>query len=149
MRIDQEQFDKTTGPPETWGETYFSYCAFNALSIEGGSFDGAYIGCAFTGFDLYWGLFNCAVLANTTFEDCRFRGTSFRTCQFVGCHFINCRFELDNLLAECTFDGCTLAECAFKYCVINHNSPSGRPVFSTTRFYGCTQKGCQGLEGRL
>jgi len=149
MRINQQQFDESTGPPEAWDETYFSYCTFEGLSMEGGAFDGAYIGCTFRGLDLYWGLFNCALLAITTFENCTFRGTSFRTCHFVDCRFINCRFELDNLLAECTFDKCSLTECAFEYCLINHRSPSKRPVFTDTRFYGCTQKACRGLEGKI
>ena len=144
--FNEETFDKTSGPPGVWGENVFMFCEFVGLSINGGNFSGAYLGCAFLECEEYWGMFNGAVVSQTAFENCMFRGTSFRGCHFTACTFTNCRFELDNLGGECTIEGCTFTECAFNACVIKHDSLSGRPVFENARFYKCTQKLCQGLE---
>jgi uncharacterized protein YjbI with pentapeptide repeats len=145
--IEEQEFNRASGPPSEWRETIFRFCTFADLAIEGHGLEGALLWCTLRNVDWYWGLFNVAIIIRTTFEGCVFRGSSFRGCQFVECKFDQCRFELDNLEAECTFDYCTIVECTFDRCKFVLGSPSGRSVFTKTRWYGCTQARCKGLEG--
>lgn len=147
MRIDGREFDTRTGAPERWDDVIFSCSAFRGLHLEGPGVDGALIHCALEGVDWYWGLFNAAVVARTSFEGCVFRGCSFRGVDFVECAFTRCRFVLDNLGGACVFDNCRLVECAFDDCEIALEKRPGRaPTFSRSRFYGCRQSRSRGFE---
>jgi uncharacterized protein YjbI with pentapeptide repeats len=97
--------------------------------------------------DWYWGLFNTALLAHTSFTNCIFRGSSFMTCEFVKCQFYGCRFLLDNLGEPCTFDDCVAVDCSFDTCEVVLESPGGRSVFVNSRWYGCRQNDSIGMEG--
>lgn len=101
----------------------YRFCTFEAFEAEGPHIGAAYIGCKFSSVDLYWALFNCAVVVSSTFEGCVFRGASFAGCQFVDCEFIRCRFVPDNVGGACTS--------------------------SDTRWYGCIAKECEGWESLI
>jgi uncharacterized protein YjbI with pentapeptide repeats len=118
MLIEDELYNADRAPPQAggWGDSVIRRSTFDALDLEGLSFDGLMEGCVFTSTEIYWGLFNCALVARTRFEACRFRGTSFRGCTFVDCEFVDCAFELDNLGGDCTIDDCTMAACRFVGC---------------------------------
>jgi uncharacterized protein YjbI with pentapeptide repeats len=148
MLVEETRFTPQTKLP-TWGAAVFRFCEFEDLSIDGNSVDGALLWCQLTNVEWYWGLFNTAVIAQTKFNGCTFRGTSFRSCQFVACEFDRCRFVLDNLASECTFSDCSFVECSFNQCEFVLDSPSGRPVFINTRWYGCTQARCDGLDAQF
>lgn len=62
---------------------FFRYCEFIEASLEGGDFDGVFVGCTFKHIEWYWGLFNGAILIDCEFEDCSFRGTCFAACRLV------------------------------------------------------------------
>jgi hypothetical protein len=49
--------------------------------------------------------------------------------------------------SPCTFRDSIFTECAFSQCDVVHESPSGHAVFANTRWYGCTQIDCTGLQG--
>jgi uncharacterized protein YjbI with pentapeptide repeats len=128
-------------------EAIFLYCQFEGFAIDGRTVDGALINCALDGVDWYWGFFNVALVARTTFKNCVFRGCSFRGVDFVECRLENCRFIRDNLESPCVFDNCRLVECVFEGCVVEADSrPIRAPVFTKTRFYGCARKRCRGME---
>lgn len=98
----------------------FRYCIFQSASLEGGNFGDVFLSCEFRDVELYWGLFNGAVLFNCAFERCKFRGTSFAGCRFVECKFSDCEFLKDNLGAPC-----------------------GAP---NTKLFSCDSERCEGLE---
>lgn len=148
MLIEGKEYDETTGPPAVWNDVIFSCCGLRGLEIEGHGIDGALIYCALERVDWYWGLFNAALVARTTFRDCVFRGCSFRGVDFVDGRFENCRFVTDNLGGACDFDDCRLVECVFEGCDVAPETRPGREsVFTRTRFYGCAQRRSRGLEG--
>jgi uncharacterized protein YjbI with pentapeptide repeats len=147
MLIDSEEMNGAPGPLlEAMDGRIFRYCRFANFSIDGSGIEGALLWCAFEKVDWYWGLFNVATIAHSRFEDCVFRGTSFRGCEFVACSFTACSFELDNLDSACTFDDCSMVECTFERCSFATGRPD-EPIFSNSRWYGCTQTQCVGLDG--
>lgn len=147
MLIKGEEFDATTGPPPSGNDAIFLYSAFRGLEIEGLGVEGALLYCELERVDWYWGLFNAALIAQTRFVDCIFRGCSFRGVDFVECRFERCRFIKDNLGGSCVFDDCRLVECVFENCEIAPDAREGRePVFTRSRFYGCARSGGRGFE---
>lgn len=120
---------------------------FDALDLEGFTFDGVMVGCVFTSTKFYWGLFVCAFVARTRFEACHFPSTSFRGCTFVDCEFVDCRFGLDNLGCDCTIDDCVMAACRFDGCSWTTKSPDCTRDITKTRWLGCTQTACEGFDG--
>jgi fluoroquinolone resistance protein len=148
MQIDCKGFTAITDSPLWEDGTIFTCCTFRDLTIDGASIDGGLIQCGFQRVDWYWGLFNTAIIAHTKFEDCVFRGCSFRGVEFVDCVFERCRFTRDNLDGTCVFDDCRIVECSFERSeFIAREAPGREPLFTRSRFYGCTQKGSKGLEG--
>ncbi|CCD86677.1 protein of unknown function [Bradyrhizobium sp. ORS 285] len=149
MLIEHETFTRETGPPRgrSWDEAVFRWCNFARLEIEGQTIGGALLGCELRGIDWYWGLFNTTLLAHTTFKSCVFRGTSFTQCEVIACRFEDCRFVLDNLQGPCTFNSCMIVETVFDRCEFVVDNPRRAPVFVESRWYGCTQGGCSGLDG--
>jgi uncharacterized protein YjbI with pentapeptide repeats len=133
-------------PPQEWEYANFRFCTFENFSIEGHTVDGALLWSTLRRIDWYDGLFTTATIAHTQFERCVFRGTSFRSTQFIECKFTGCRFTHDNLHGFCVFDDCILAECTFQDCAFEHPPPNRDPLFTRTRFYGCTQSGTTGLD---
>lgn len=101
----------------------YRFCTFESFEAEGPHIGAVYIGCKFSSVDMYWALFNCAVVVSSTFEGCVFRGTSFAGCQFVDCEFIRCQFVSDNVGGVCTS--------------------------SDTHWYGCIAKECEGWESLI
>lgn len=94
----------------------YRFCTFKAFAADGPHIGAAYIGCMFSSIDMYWALFNCAILVSCTFEDCVFRGASFASCQIVDCCFVQCKFVADNVGTGCTSSdshwyGCVATEC--------------------------------------
>jgi uncharacterized protein YjbI with pentapeptide repeats len=148
MLIEHETFGPETGPPRgcSWDGGVFRWCSFAQLDIEGQTISGALLGCELREIDWYWGFFNVALLSHTTFKNCVFRGASFSGCEFVACRFEDCRFVLDNLSAPCTFEDCIVVETVFDRCEFVIENPRRTPVFVNSRWYGCTQRECSGLE---
>ncbi|WP_374335676.1 pentapeptide repeat-containing protein [Leeia sp.] len=89
----------------------FRYCNFKDMELETGPVDASFIGCVFQDLDWYWGLFNCCILVDVSFERCTFRGTNFADCRFLNCTFTNCRFVHDNLDSPCHFEGSQWFDC--------------------------------------
>jgi uncharacterized protein YjbI with pentapeptide repeats len=149
LLIEHQTFNRDTGPPRSpaFEEALFRWCSFSQLEIDGGMIGGVLLGCNFREMDWYWGSFNTALIAHTSFKNCMFRGSTFRGCEFVQCQFDSCRFLLDNLGAPCGFYDCVAVECTFDGCEVILESPSGQPVFVNTRWYGCRQNGSVGLKG--
>jgi hypothetical protein len=108
---------------------------------------GALLGCNLREVDWYWSSFNATLVEHTSFKNCMFRGSSFRDCEFVKCQFDGCRFLPDNLGEPCGFYDCVAVECTFDRCEVILESPSARPVFVNTRWYGCRQNESLGLKG--
>jgi uncharacterized protein YjbI with pentapeptide repeats len=127
MLIEHQEFNPETGPPRSrlWDDGVFRWCNFAQLELEGKIIGGALLGCAFREIDWYWGLFNNALLAHTSFKDCVFRGSSFAGCEFVQCQFDNCWFVLDNLRGPCTFENCIVIKSTFNGCDIIVKNPRG------------------------
>lgn len=148
MLVDEREYDQTTGPPPSWADAIFSCSSFRGLEIEGAGVDGALLYCALEGVDWYWGFFNTALVARSSFKNCIFRGCSFRGVDFVECKFEGCRFVKDNLDGACVFDDCRFVECVFDDCkIVPETRPGREPVFTRSRFYGCAQSRSRGLEG--
>ena len=148
MMIEGELYDADNEPPTSdWRDAVIRRCTFDGLELEGTTFDGLLENCTFTSTELYWVLFNCAVVANTRFEACRFRSASFRGATFVDCQFIDCKFELDNLDSDCTIDDCLMAACSFAGCTWITKPGDARRDITKTRWLGCTQKSCKGFDG--
>jgi uncharacterized protein YjbI with pentapeptide repeats len=149
LLIQHQHFDSGTGPPRSpmFEEAVFRWCNFSQLEIDAGMIGGAMLGCNLREMDWYWGLFNTALLAHTSFKDCTFHGSSFMGCELVRCQFDGCRFVLDNLGGPCSFEDCLVAECTFDRCQVTLESQTGRPVFVSTRWHGCRQNESRGLEG--
>ncbi len=149
MLIEDELYneDRPPPPPGEWRDCVIRRSTFDALDLEGLSFDGVMEGCAFTSTGFYWGLFNSALVARTRFEACRFPATSFRGCTFVDCAFVDCRFELDNLGGDCTIDDCIMATCRFVGCLWTAKVVGGTRDITRTRWLGCTHELCKGFEG--
>lgn len=132
--------------PNEWRDGVIRRSIFDALDLEGLSFDGLMEGCVVTSTEFYWGLFNCALVARTRFEACRFRATSFRGCTLVDCEFVDCRFDLDNIGGDCTIDDCLIAACSFVGCAWIAKPDCQRDI-TRARWLACTQERCSGLEG--
>ena len=149
MLIEDAHFNEDQPPPTPWDwrDSVIRRSAFDALELEGLSFDGVMEGCVVTSTEFYWGLFNCALVAGTRFEACRFRSSSFRGCTFVDCAFVDCRFELDNLGSDCTIDDCLMAACRFVGCSWTTREDGAPRDITRTRWLGCSQESCTGLEG--
>jgi uncharacterized protein YjbI with pentapeptide repeats len=149
--VESEVFDAGSGPPSDWGETVFRYCTFEGLEIDGLSFDGALHSSTLRGLDLYWAFFNTAVVVESRFEDCIFRGASFRGCHFVATTFVRCRFELDNLGGITSFHDTSLTECTFERCRLAHRADRGEGDksnhFEAVRAFACQLTDCTGFEG--
>jgi hypothetical protein len=146
--IDQDAFDETNPPPSPrdWDESVFRFCTFDSLELEGLSFAGIMQSCTFTSCQFYWGLFNCALLAEVRFVDCSFPSTSFRTVKLVDCTFERCRFELDNLGGDCTISDCLIASTTFDRCHWIAKPSRGKRDITNTRWLGCTQAACTGFD---
>ena len=150
MLIEDELFNEDHPPPmrpNDWRDSVIRRTTFDALDLEGLSFDGLMQGCVITSTELYWGFFNCAVVVGTSFEACRFPGVSFRGCTFVDCNFVECRFDLDNLGGDCTIDDCLMAACRFVDCAWTTKAGDVARDITRTRWLGCTQERCTGFEG--
>lgn len=148
MLIENETYGGTMLPPNAtdWGERIFRYCTFDDLSLEGLSHTGILQGCTMTGCDIYWGHFNTALISSVRFLDCRFRGTAFSTAQIIDCTFERCQFTLDNVGGDCTMTKCIVAATMLDNC--SWQTKPGKPrSITSTRFVGCTQQRCRGLEG--
>lgn len=146
--IEHAEFDRNSRPFRQDDQIY-RYCSFTDLNIEGFGVSGPLIGCVLQGVDWYWGLFNTAMVSRTTFKNCTFRGTSFMGCRFIECEFEDCRFQLSNLGGPCRFEGCILVDCRLDRCEFVLENPHARPVFTDTRWHGCTRTRCTGLEGQF
>ncbi len=134
-------------PPRDWRDGVLRRSTFDALNLEGLSFEGVMQDCVFTSTEFYWAFLNTALVAGTRFEACRFRGASFRGCTFVDCAFVDCTFDLDNLGSDCTIDDCLMAACRFIGCRwISKPGRVGHDI-TRTRWLGCTQERCEGLAG--
>jgi len=101
----------------------YRYSTIEGFSVNGGHVDAAFLFCNLCELDVYGCIFNLCVFVDCTFENCTFRGTAFPGCKFVDCTFTGCQFIQDNLGGECSFDD--------------------------TRWYGCTQSACEGLDGHV
>ena len=129
MLIEDELFNEDHPPPmrpNDWGYSVIRRTTFDALDLEGLSFDGLMQGCVITSTELYWGFFNCAVVVGTRFEACRFPGASFRGC---------------------TIDDCLMAACRFVDCAWTTKAGDVARDITRTRWLGCTQERCTGFEG--
>lgn len=148
MLIEHETFSPEVGPPRgrSWDDAVFRWCSFSQLEIEGAVIGGVLLGCELREIDWYWGLFNTTLLSHTSFKNCVFRGTSFSGCEFVACRFEDCRFLLDNLHGPCTFTNCMVVESTLDKCEFAVEGPQRRPIFVNSRWYGCAQSECLGLE---
>jgi uncharacterized protein YjbI with pentapeptide repeats len=144
MLVENADIDETY--PRDWGSKVFRYCRFGGVDPEGLNFEGILTYCTLTGCRFYWGLFNCALLAEVRFVDCTFPGTSFRGTSFIACTFERCAFILDNMDGNCTLDNCTLTDCHFIDCTWETAPESERDI-TGTRFFGCTMSACRGLDG--
>ena len=150
MLIEHTTFDRRSGPPaRPSADAIYRYCRFERLAIDGMPLEGALLSCTLVDLDWTWGLFNTAVIAGTGFEGCVFRGASFRGCQFNACTFVRCRFVPDSADAACTFDDCSLTECVFDGCEFLPGPAGRHGLFTDTRWFGCRQKDCTGLEGQF
>jgi uncharacterized protein YjbI with pentapeptide repeats len=150
MLIEDALYNEDHPPPirpNEWRDSTILRSTFDALDLEGLSFDGLMDGCVVTSTEFYWGLFNCALVARTRFEACRFRGTSFRGCTLVDCEFVDCTFELDNLGGDCTIDDCLIAACRFVACSWATKASDCPRDITRTRWLGCTQERSKGLDG--
>lgn len=149
MLIEDALYNEDHPPPmrpNEWRDSVILRSTFDALDLEGLSFDGVMDGCVITSTEFYWGLFNSALVARTRFEACRFRGTSFRGCTLVDCEFVDCRFDLDNLGGDCTIDDCLIAACRFVAASWATKASDVPRDITRTRWLGCTQERCNGLE---
>jgi hypothetical protein len=129
MLIEDELFNEDQPPPmrpNDWRDSVIRRTTFDALDLEGLSFDGLMQGCVITSTELYWGFFNCAVVVGTRFEACRFPGASFRGC---------------------TIDDCLMAACRFVDCAWTTKAGDVARDITRTRWLGCTQERCTGFEG--
>ncbi|MGE0023867.1 MAG: pentapeptide repeat-containing protein [Hyphomicrobium sp.] len=151
MLIEDELFNEDNPPPGAfapeWRDCVVRRTTFDAIALEGLSFDGVMESCTLTSSDFYWGFFNCALIAKTRFEACVFPATSFRGCTLVECEFIECRFELCNMGGDCTIDDCVIAASRFVGCTWTTKGPDCKPDVTKTRWLGCTQERCKGFEG--
>ena len=121
MLFESETFSPDAKPFPDWRNETYHYCNFERFSDLTDPVEGSYLGCEFVGCGWYWALFNCAVLVRVKFENCQFDGCSFSSCTFVECEFVGCKFGDDSFEKGCSFD--------------------------ESRWYGCTQSNCTGLEG--
>jgi uncharacterized protein YjbI with pentapeptide repeats len=149
MLVESSEFSPGLGLPESWGDTVFRYCTFDALDIDGINFDGLMDSCTIRRSTFYWGLFNTALLHCVRFEHCIFPGTSFRGCSFVDCAFSDCAFILDNLGGSCTVDGCLIAATHFTGCRFEHRESRANSIFTRNRVMGSTHVGCTGIAPLL
>jgi hypothetical protein len=149
MLIEDVLFNEDHPPPRPseWRDCVIRRSTFDALDLEGLSFDGLMESCVVTSTEFYWGFFNCALVAGTRFEACRFPATSFRGCMFIDCEFVDCRFDLDNIGGDCTIDDCLMAACRFVGCSWVTKAAEDRPDITRTRWLGCTQERCEGFDG--
>jgi hypothetical protein len=125
----EDEFNEDQPPPmrpNDWRDSVIRRTTFDALDLEGLSFDGLMQGCVITSTELYWGFFNCAVVVGTRFEACRFPGASFRGC---------------------TIDDCLMAACRFVDCAWTRKAGDVARDITRTRWLGCTQERCTGFEG--
>lgn len=100
----------------------FQYSDFVQLTeLDVVHVDSTFLDCTFKQCDFYWTLFNNVLCVNSTFENCAFSGVSFAHCRFVDCSFDGCVFTKDNLGGDCDYRG--------------------------TKWYGCSQSNCTGLDG--
>jgi uncharacterized protein YjbI with pentapeptide repeats len=123
MLFEFETFDTRLKKPASWSDSVFRYCDFVNISDEGAIISAVFIGCTFENCDWYWANFNCAILVQVKFNNCKFRGTVFSGSKFVECELIDCEFTADNLQGECSFDG--------------------------IGWYKSRQENCKGLEGKF
>jgi len=124
MLIEEATYTQCNYSRLEWKDHVFRFCQFEGLSAERvASIESCFLSCSFERDEWYAILFNGAVFVEVTFTDCVFRGCTFAGCKFVDCELTNCNFTNDNLGGSCTFPD--------------------------TRWYGCKQSGCRGLEGQL
>ena len=123
MQVYSEVFQKHLPKAISWSDQAFGCCEFHGIDGEGLHMTSSFIDCIFDRCDLYWVLFNTTALVGVKFRNCDFRGCSFSGCRIVECTFENCRFMADNLGGDCHFNG--------------------------SRWYGCTQRGTDGLSAEL
>ncbi|MDD3484307.1 pentapeptide repeat-containing protein [Azovibrio restrictus] len=114
--IEQKKFSNDRAAFHDSDSGVYRYCSFDSFSADGPHIGAVFIGCKFNRVDLYWTMFNCAVLVSCTFEDCVFRGATFAGSKFVDCTFIRCQFVKDNMGGGCTstdthWYGCVATEC--------------------------------------
>jgi uncharacterized protein YjbI with pentapeptide repeats len=149
MLIEHQEFNRENGPSRSslWEDAVFRRCNFSQLEIDGQMIGGALLGCELRGLDWYWGLFNTALLAHTSFKNCIFRGSSFAGCEFVQCQFDDRQFALDNLRGPCSFEDCMVIESTFNRCEIIVDEQARQICFVNSRWYGCKQNDCSGFEG--
>src|SRR4051794_27683930 len=65
MLVQYEDIDGTS--PRDWRGKVFRYCDFHGVNIDGLNFEGIIQSSTLTGCRFYWGLFNCALLADVRF----------------------------------------------------------------------------------
>ncbi len=148
MLHEDTMFDPDNEPAvDQWRDAVIRRCTFDGLEFEGVTFDGLIEGCSFLSSELYWVLFNVAIVANTRFEACRFRSASFRGTTFVDCEFVECTFDLDNLGSDCTIDDCLMAACRFTRCTWLTKAGDTTRDITRTRWLGCSATDCDGFDG--
>lgn len=122
MLIESTEYNSASPRPNVDHGAVFKYCSFSDLT-DGfqASVEADFLSCTFNGVEFYWSLFNSILVYDCTFENCSFRGASFADSRFVDCKFINCQFTPGNIGGDCSFD--------------------------SSKWYGCTQLNCIGLNG--
>jgi uncharacterized protein YjbI with pentapeptide repeats len=120
MRQQSELFTPNDPPSDSWPTDSFHYCNFELLRDVSTPLEGCYLGCEFLACSWYWALFNNAVFVRTKFTNCIFDGCSFAGCTFVECEFSGCTFGLDSFGKPCSFE--------------------------ESKWYGCSQSACKGIE---
>jgi uncharacterized protein YjbI with pentapeptide repeats len=128
MLIERTEYRDREVVAKVLGTDVFRYCQFSGFSFEGGHASTAFLGCAFTGLDWYWGRFNECLFAECRFIKCVFRGTAFPGCKFVECHFVDCEFAADDQGNPCSADGARV------YAVTNKACRGGEFLFTRQGF---------------
>ena len=123
MPIENEVFENCAPEEISWEDQVFVFCTFRGIRGEGLHNDASFIDCTFEQCDFYLCMFNVATLVGVTFKHCDFHGGSFAGCRLVECVFDNCNFGNDNMGGEWRADG--------------------------SRWYGCSQRDCEGLDTEL
>lgn len=140
MLIEDALFYEDYPLPGDWSNCVVRSTQIDGLVLEGLTFEGIMDRCVVTSTEFYGGAFIRALLTRTRFEACRFLGASFRVWTFA----------LDNLGGDCTLDDCLLASCSFTGSTWiarpGRLDKDGRDI-TRTRWLGCTQSACTGLEG--